>query len=369
MQDRKLPWSLRLILLAVAVPALAFGGTKTTSMQTANCPALPAFADMLHDSFDANAATDYRAGVATLLMQENFSTLDCMADNARTTKAQFSSGMWKIHVLYAGLALPQQHPTEQDWTAHLEHLGRWMGENPDSITARIALAHAYLDYAWDSTPTTVSPRAWKQFAENVEKAEEIANEAANLRAKDPELFVVQMQIAQDQGLARPEMTELLKRAVAFEPGYPYYYGVYASYLLPKWYGKEGDTQMFAAQVADKIGGNAGDILYFQIAAAQVCHCGDDAVTLKSFSWPRIQRGFAAQEKRAGLSLYNINQVAFLATVFDDPAFADKQFRRLGDRWSAEVWHTPDYFAQTKTSVAEVVAVAAAKQTATSAEGK
>jgi len=187
--------------------------------------------------------------------------------------------------------------------------------------------------------------------------------------KDPELFVVRMQIAQDRGVDRPQMTELLKGAVAFEPGYPYYYSAYASYLLPKWYGKEGDTQNFAAQAADKIGGNAGDILYFQIAAAQIGESSDDAATLKSFSWLRIQKGFAAQEKRAGPSLSNINQVAFLATVFDDPVFADKQFHRLGDRWSAEVWHTPDYFAQTKSSVAEVVTVAAAKQTPTSAEGK
>ena len=372
MRHRTLPLSLRLLLVVVAVPALAFGGTKASIKQAAQaavCPALPVFANTLYNSFDENAATSYRAGVATLLIQEDFSTLDCLADNARTTKAQFSSGMWKIHVLYAGLAQPKQHPTEQDWTVYLESLGRWTAENPGSITARIAFAHAYLDYAWEGNPTTVSPRAWKQFAERVGKAEEIADQASKLPAKDPELFVVQMQIAQDRGLDRPAMTDLLKRAVAFEPGYQYYYGIYATYLLPKWQGQEGDTQKFAAQVADKIGGKAGDVLYFQIAAAQVCQCRDDKITLKSFSWPRIQKGFAAQEERAGSSLFNINQMAFLAIVFDDPVFADKQFNRLGDRWSAEVWHTPDYFAQTKSSVAEIVTAAAAKQTQTSAEGK
>jgi hypothetical protein len=369
MHHRTLPLSLKLLLLAVTVPALAFGGTKNTVKQITNCPALPAFASTINDSFDANAATSYRVGVATVLMQENFSALDCLADNARTTKAKYASGTWKIHLLYAGLAQPQQHPTEQDWTAHLERLGRWVAQNPDSITARIAFAHAYLDYAWDGNPTTVSPRAWKQFGERVDRAKDIADQATQLPAKDPELFVVQMQIAQDQGVDRPAMTDLFKTAVAFEPTYQYYYDIYATYLLPKWYGQAGDTQQFAAQAADKLGGKAGDILYFQIAAAQVCQCGDDEVTLKSFSWPRIQKGFAAQEKRAGFSLLNINQMAFLATVFDDPTFANAQFNRLGNRWSAEVWHTPAYFAQTKSSVADVVTVAAAKQTSTSAEGK
>jgi hypothetical protein len=317
------------------------------------------------DSTDVNAAKDYEAAVGSLLATEKFSALECFAHVARTSKSRMSGGMWKIHMLYFGLAQPQGHATEEDWQTHLDRLKRWMAARPDSVTPTIALADAYIAYADEArggdTADTVTDSGWRLFGDRLAQAQQMVDKAALSPIKDPELLLAQIGIAWSQAWEPKQMAALVKSAAKFEPGYYYYYRIYSAYLQPKWYGDEGATAQFAAQMADQIGGDDGNIAYFQIAVSQICHCGDDEVELKSLSWPRIQKGFAAQEKRAGSSLYNLNQVTFMATVFDDLLFADQQFQRLGDHWSDEVWHTQSFYQQSKRSAAEIAPTLAANR--------
>jgi len=313
-----------------------------------------------NDATDVDAVKKYRSAVTNLLVAQDFATLDCLADSNRLTRAQFAGGMWKLHVMYSGLAQPQGHATEEDWKTHFAQLERWTVAVPSSSAARIALACSYLSYAWDArggeTADTVSESRWRLFSERLEKAQAELNEAAKLPVRDPEWFVMQEEIAMGQGWELVQFAKVLRKAVKFEPDYYYNYRVMADYLLPKWHGQEGDMAKFSAATADQIGGDAGDILYFQIAVDQICHCGDDEVALKSLSWPRIQKGFAAQQRRSGPSLYNMNQLAFMAVTFNDPATSNKMFALLGDRWSEDVWHLRSYYDENKKSAAQVAPV-------------
>jgi hypothetical protein len=102
------------------------------------------------------------------------------------------------------------------------------------------------------------------------------------------------QVALAQGWKLEQADELLRQAIAFEPEYYYYYRMQANYPLPKWFGHEGDTERFAAESADRVGGDAGDILYFRIASELVCTCDDPQ--FRRMSWPQIQKGYAAAER-------------------------------------------------------------------------
>jgi hypothetical protein len=99
-------------------------------------------------------------------------------------------------------------------------------------------------------------------------------------------------VALDQQWGRAAFDALAERALAREPGYHYFAISESNYLLPKWYGKSGDTERYAAEVADRVGGDAGDAVYFQIAAAINCCNRTQAPAL---SWSRVQHGFAAIE--------------------------------------------------------------------------
>ena len=136
---------------------------------------------------------------------------------------------------------------------------------------------------------------------------------------------------------------LFEEANKFEPEYYTYARDLAYYLLPKWGGEEGDTEKFVQEIADRVGGDKGDVLYFQVAAASyvICGCDDNP----HLSWGRIKLGFEASEKLYGVSMENLNRIAYLASYFGehDPIYADKIFTRIGSQWDEETWRTREAF--------------------------
>lgn len=307
-------------------------------------------------STDVHALDRYRDAIAQLLKQEKFGDLDCVADAARAGKTRFAGGAWKLANIYEGLDSPRPgHPTHEDWQQHLDLIERWTHTNPRSITAPIALAESYVSYAWDArgdgSSSTVSDSGWKLFGERIAKAKTILDDASAVASKCPDWYIGMQQVAQGQSWALPKTTELFKKAVTFEPAYQYYYRSYATYLLPKWSGEEGDAARFAEQSANRVGGEAGDALYFLIAEKIVCACED--AEFAHFSWPRLQSGFAALEKQYGSSLISVNSFALMAANSSDWVVADSAFKRVGDNWDKETWLTEAWFKQNRDSAAQV----------------
>jgi hypothetical protein len=300
-------------------------------------------------STDVQAVPNYIKTIYGILRAGKFGQLDCLADTARSQKEMFSGGMWKLHAIYLGLARPPLHPTQEDWEAHIVSVQRWVTTSPESITARIALAESYVSYGEDARgpgySDTVSESGWRLLAERLGKAKQILEQASALSTKDPEWFAAMQELVLHQGWEQSARQDLLERAVKFEPKYYYYYRLYANSILPKWGGEDGEVARFLKHATDQVGGEAGDILYFQVAGKLVCGCQDDQHL--NLSWPRIQKGFAAVEKQNGPSLENWNLLAHMAVSFDDGWIADKMFDRIGEQWSEDVWQTSSYFESMK----------------------
>ena len=317
-------------------------------------------------SMDVHATPTYRKTIHGLLQAGKFEQIDCIADSVRSRKETFPGGMWKIHAVYDGLEKPPLHATEEDWVEHLRLLQQWVSTKPKSITARIALAEAYVDYGWDARGAgyadTVSESGWKLLAERATKAKQILDEASALSAKDPEWYVAMQQVALAQGWERTANQALLERAVKFEPAYYYYYRMYANSIMPRWGGEDGEVEEYVAKTADSIGGDAGDMLYFRVATYLAGNCCEDSRKLK-VSWLRMQKGFAAVEKQSGPSPANWNLLAHMAVKFMDPVVANKMFARIGDQWDEEVWQTSSYFESIKQWAKQVEPYMAANQSA------
>ncbi|HEY6763308.1 MAG TPA: hypothetical protein VI386_00940, partial [Candidatus Sulfotelmatobacter sp.] len=302
------------------------------------------------DSADIHGIDMFQAAVAQLLKQEQFEQLDCLADGYRAQKAKFSGGLWKLHTLYFSLNDPRVgHATDEDWKIHLGRLERWTTVRPASITARVALAKAYFGYAsfarGDGTADTVSETGWRLHAERIAKAKQILEQASTLTSKCPEWYLGMQEIALGLQWKADEETALLQRAIAFDPSYYYYYRMHAAYLLPKWMGKPGDASRFAEQSADRLGGKAGDILYFQIAQKIVCACNEPEFA--GLSWPRMKRGYLALEQESGFSMTNLNLFTLMAVEAQDSEAANDGFTRIGGNWSRDTWMTEEFFRGTK----------------------
>lgn len=306
-------------------------------------------------STDVHSEHDYRATISRMLQEEKFEALDCIADQTRSSKERFAGGAWKLHQLYKGLYEPAQypvtHPTQEDWDEFLQRLQHWVTARPKSVTARVALASAYIGYARDvrgeGDASTVSDGAWKLFRERTGNAERILKQAGTLRSKCPEWYVAALKLAETQNWDAPRRRRLFEKAFKSDPDYYYSAGTFASSLLPKRGGKVGDAENFLQQVAHRFGGSHGDIYYFQVANTPNLLCGCDQDP--HLSWERIERGFEASEKQYGVSLLTLNQIAFLAAHYGklDPIFAEKAFTRIGDQWNQQTWEREEDFDSAK----------------------
>jgi hypothetical protein len=118
-------------------------------------------------------------------------------------------------------------------------------------------------------------------------------------------------------------------------------------LEPKWFGERADTAKFLQDAADHIGGKEGDAYYFLVASSKdvICGCGDQP----KLSLERVERGYNAVERMYGVSMFNLNQLAYLTLHLGRPdvILADQIFQRIGDEWTKYSWGDEKGFEQAK----------------------
>jgi hypothetical protein len=293
---------------------------------------------------------DFRVNLLGLFNTGRYADLEALAQEMQQQRSRFPGGAWRLHVFFATLSTPgSETATDAAWQAHIAKLQQWAQSSPSSAVPQIALAQTWLRFAWKARGhgygDTVTPEAAALFEDRVRSARSILEQSAALAANSPHWYLLMQGVATDQRWDSAASDALAERALAHEPGYYYFAVAQSNYLLPKWYGKAGDTERYAAQVADRIGGEAGDAVYFQIAAAINCCKRTQAPAL---SWPRVQRGFAALESLYGSTNYERNVMAYLALGSGDAATARQLFTRIGNDWSASVWKSKAAFDAART---------------------
>ena len=331
-------------------PASSGNDSAATRQQPAPVApsAVPATEAAILPDLNADTATDirgmekYQAAIRQMFLQEKFEEIDRLAAEARTTKARFPGGFWKLAVIYFPLTEPLagNKASEAEWLQHKTLLEKWVKQRPNSVTPRVALGWFYNNYGWKARGSgfadTVSDEGWRLLAERENSGRKILEDAQSLPEKCPEWFRAMMSIAVAESWNSDQMNALFERAIAFEPDYFYYYQLRAESFLPKWGGQADDAARFAASMADRVGGKKGDMIYYFIGKRLNCACDNDRV-LSGMSWPRLQRGYAAVEELYGTSITNTNAMAFMAGQARDFQFAVPLFARIGQNWDRLLW--------------------------------
>ena len=306
-----------------------------------------------NDSQTGKSESQYKREIQALMEKGAFTDLDAAADSARASKDRIEGGGWKLFVFYDTVSSPiaGEHATSIDWTQQLFKLQNWISGRPRSITARVALADAYINLAWktrgDGYARTVNAVGMQQFEKQIELAQQTLVDAAKLPDKCPHWYFDMLEIARDQSWNKEQIRALFDRAVAFEPEYYYYYRTYASNLLPKWNGEPGETEAFADESYRRIGGRQGAFVYFEIASVLYCSCSKWTVK-PTLSWPTIQEGFAELEERYVASTLKLNRFAALAYLYRDQAVAKRTLTRVNSQWDPDVWPDIDSFNDVRT---------------------
>ena len=328
----------RLIHQALLLSALVFAPIRLVFCQAATELATTTDGETItHES-------QWMQSIESDLVAEKFDDLDRMAEDYRRSEARLPGGAWRLRLFYEALDAPQQ--TDKDTADHLEHLHHWMTARPESITARVALATSLTRWAWvargNGVAKTVTPEGWQLFNQRIGEAKTVLEGSRDMRHMCPQWYSEMMTVGLAQGWTERQVQENFNRGVQFAPDYYYLYRQYANYLLPKWYGKQADASNFARSSADRLGGDRGDMLYFQISTVLVKR-GNGNFSVEGIDWPRIQRGYQLVTSQYGPSRRNTNDLAFMAYKFNDSTVARQQFAVIGDDWAQGVWRDRQFF--------------------------
>jgi hypothetical protein len=160
----------------------------------------------------------------------------------------------------------------------------------------------------------------------------------------PQWYSEEMIVGLAQGWNSQQMQTLFDRAVQLEPDWQFYYKARANYLLPKWYGGPDDATSFAKASADRLGGDRGDMIYFEMATVILKRGnGNLDALVKAMDWGRIQRGYQQLTTQFGVDRTQRNRLAFMAYKFNDSGMARQQFASIGNDPILSVWKDRAFF--------------------------
>ena len=281
--------------------------------------------------------------VRTLFHQEDYKSLENIANEYRTTKTRFPDGGWKLYAFYKAFSTPYY-----GWDETFKNLTAWSKAFPNSMTARVAAAEAWLAFAWEARGTgyanTVTEEGWKLTRERVAKAYELIRKSPDHSAKDCiHRYFDLLRIARAQGWDRAEYEALFKKAISLEPSYNSYYVEKATYLLPRWHGKDGDWQKFADEAVKLTPASEGMTMYVWILINIWLDDEFSDFNKAYISWKKMKQGFLDIEKNYPNSPFMLNYFCMFACIAGDKKTASELFKRIDDEPYGEVWNGRSYY--------------------------
>lgn len=327
-----------------------FLAAKQRSQSSKPLSSKPQPKGLVSKEFDA-----YREGVSRRLSSDDFSWIDREARTLRAKKDRLPGGYFKLRALYKALEEPQRgdEASNGEWEDHIAQLERWVKQDSRSITARVGLGEAWKNYAWkargDGYAHTVSAAGLTAFDERLAKASQVLDEASSLDERCPEWYVVALWVGLGQSWERAAFDRMFQAAVEFEPTYYYLYQAKATYLLPRWYGDEGEAERFAEESAMKVGGHQGNIIFFAIYSRLASLHGLTFMNTHQQARSRILDGFRSIETLYGLDPHRLNEGCYFAIGSSDRQMVAELFNRIGDDWDPEVWESKNNFEMVRQS--------------------
>jgi len=280
------------------------------------------------------------------LTHRDFDLIDRAADAARVSKEKVSGGYWKLQKIYLGLQEPFTATSDYEWKQHIELLKEWAAAKPNSLTAKVALAESYVQFAWKARggglANTVSQENWERFYERLDHAYAVLTTSIGRGQQVcPNWYSVMQQIALGQGWDRENYEKLFAQAVR-EPTWYDAYRHKAVYLLPQWHGKPGELEDYVNSFAQNGNGNDSALLYFMLNESAGMYNWNEKQK-PAAHYDVLKKGFLALQKTYGASLHDTNWACYKALLANDRLFARELFTQLKDNADLKIWDKKELF--------------------------
>ncbi|NOT48512.1 MAG: DUF4034 domain-containing protein [Acidobacteria bacterium] len=293
------------------------------------------------------------AEISARLKKNDFESIESLANSARSSKQRIPGGFWKLYVIYDGLTEPnlEQKSTELEWQEHIGRLEAWKTAMPNSVTAKVATAGAWVYWAVDARGEgfahTVSEHSWQLFRERSQMASDELAEAKKSDLKCPQWYVVALSVGLVQNWSRTQYDKVFEEGFRLEPTYYHIQREKLTYLFPQWNGKNGEQGAFIKENASRIEGDEGLIMYFLLTSILQSHYRMQLFQKVDVPWEKVKEGYQALERHYKTDRFRKNQYAYMAMFGRDIETASAEMQEIGDDWDPEVWGTRETFENIK----------------------
>jgi hypothetical protein len=337
---------LPLFLLGCSKKATEAGSSRAAEQNMQPGAGLP-FKVTVVETPETKEIKDIKSQAKDLLAAGDYEKLEALAKKFRDSKECYADGSWKLYDVYSGLDFEEDAP-EADWAQHFAALRSWLKARPDSMTARVTMAENLASFAWKARGgdygDKVSAESFKLFFQRLTEARNVLTSAKSLKEQCPFWWSVLLQAELGLQTERAQYDSTFNAAIKAWPDYTALYYRRAYFLLPRWYGTEGEWESDLQKSADKIGGEEGDMLYARVVwdMHQFVYSTNIFKEYK-LSWDRVNAGLGVIEKRFPDSLAVKNEGARLAVLARDQSAAKKYFDETQGQMDTDCWQSEDDF--------------------------
>lgn len=229
---------------------------------------------------------EVRDKYSDLLMEGNFRLLDAEAKLARENSSTLPDGQPRLAAFYLGVS--GQNIKNEEREKFQQQLKKWSEYNPSSLSAKIANASYYVQYAWAvrGSGYKVKKEGREAFGEFMEKAKielmkldennksiptwytpvlDMLRIDSNIDIRiDPGWYGSMLNIARTQGWDYQDFDTLYSEGVKKFPLYLPIYFEKAQYLAPRWYGSISELNTYIKNVTEETKPILGYTLYARL---------------------------------------------------------------------------------------------------------
>jgi hypothetical protein len=292
----------------------------------------------------------FRSNIRALALNGDFQNLESQAEDFRSNKSRFQSGYWKLRAFYLAFGDLPDNASDKDWLELIEKLQQWTRQFPDSITPRLALAEAYRGYAWMARGTDaadkVTTEGYKLMGERLGKSFACLQQAKPLleKQKDYGFYAITLRVCLGASLERSAYEKIFEMGVQNAPDYSPIYEYKAYYLLPRWYGQQGEWEAFARKMTQRTDiPNSEEI--FARCALYLRDLGlfYDEFSADDDSWEDLKSSFHAIEKNYPDSLEIKSILCLISIKLCDYKEGRVQMKLLDGKVDLSVWSSKENF--------------------------
>jgi hypothetical protein len=284
------------------------------------------------ESIETREAKEIGNQAIAFLTNKDFAGLEALAAKYRASKDQNANGVWKLAAVYNRIE-PFDEDSDANWEGRVKQVQQWTKARPETAMSRIALARILTSYAWKARggdwAEKVKDSHWDTFFARLQKALAALQEAKPLKEPCPVYWSSMQEVALGLQFDKKRYNAIFAQAIQEYPDYEYYYISRARYLLPRWYGGEGEWEQDLQKSADRMGGEAGDVLYARVMWCTINSSSPSDVSAifkqKKSAWERVDKGFDIILKRFPDSLSAKSGRAVLAAMAGEKGKARDYF--------------------------------------------